>query len=184
MGRKREGVTLLNASQVYRYFQAAFEKPLKMNSLLKNTESSISATDELNQIPKYLVCSPSSYKTAVNSRNPNKGNVRLLMEGEEVVDYSALEGWVLKYISDEGWRKCLNNIRQKKHARENRYSTTQLRISSYAHLQLKDIALTENVESFDSFLLKLSDVLKECKENANDQELTTLEYIRKLNGSK
>jgi len=180
MARPRKGVDIDNGNYVFRYFKTSFNDPIKSLSLVIEDRMIYEACNKLNEITSYNVCYPERYSRAVKRRGEGKEAIELHKEGSELVDIDLLDKWVLKYINNDGWKKCLNNIRQGRFTNDNKHVTTQVRMSSYTHSQLKKMAKEEGANTFDEYLSELENVLGGIKKISKSKGLTTLEYLKGL----
>jgi hypothetical protein len=160
MARPRQGVTLKNASRVRAFFREALSDYTRSHKVLADGDGSYVAEKALNEVGTVSYCSIDAYQRAVEAleKSPDsKIGLHMLKhaeDGESAPDPDELDAWVLQYVSEKGWRQCLSNLRQSRHAATAGRQKTQVKIDRSTAWGLKRLA-DERGLSFDEFLAEI-----------------------------
>lgn len=166
MARKRQGVTQENADAVMIFFKNRLEA-YNIEGLFLDENRFYKAKEALEAIPKALACNYLHYencrKNLAKARSEHtkkmfEESMVYVAKGSLVIDHVALDQWVLKHVTPEGWKRCLNNIRQNKFSREHRIEIKQVKIDRYTANRLRDISAKRNDPSLDHTLQILTEI--------------------------
>lgn len=180
MARKRQGVTFENANDVHGYFFKLLESyNWRDSGSIKTTgdfSKDIAAKEQFDQIKTYPSCDIGVYERALKRLNnsiekkrseetikQNESALKYAQEGQRNYDNDLLEKWVLSFVTDKGWSRCLANIRQKKYSLDHRYETKQIKINRSLSERLESLA-EGNGKSIDELLRVLLDNAPRIKE--------------------
>ncbi len=155
-------VTLDNSFDVYYYCQQALDDPKRQELILKDPEleNLTKAKRELDQLPKLEYCDATAYYQA-KADNLSQQSIAMHGDGRPIIDLEPLQVWCDTYLSKDGWRRCLNNIKQSRfHAKHNR-NRINLWISRSHHRRLKRHADACQAESLDQMLGMLLDAYEQ-----------------------
>ena len=155
MARPRQGVTLDNSSKILTYFSKALNDDLRVNrDLLADTAKHAKALRDLNSISRVFFCDLERYRRFQERSWAPQDLLDSVAEGYRSPDPDELDAWVLKYVSATGWRRCLNNIRQSRHALHAHGEKSQVKIAFATASGLKRLA-KERGQSLDELLADL-----------------------------
>ncbi len=151
-------VTLDNSFDVYYYFKHTLEDVRRRDQVLKNPESALRAAQEsLDQLPHLQYCDVETYRKAKADGKSLK-SLEMLGRGRTLVDIDTLQHWCSNFISNQGWKRCLNNLKQSRYQARHRNKVVTLRISSRHHALLKMYAKSHSADSLDEMLGVLLDM--------------------------
>ena len=157
MARPRQGVTPDNATEVMGYFSKTLKESWRayITSLADPTRE-VEAVRDLHSVSYVSFCDLERYRRLQERSTTPQHMLNAAAEGEQAPDPDELDAWVRKYASATGWRRCLNNVRQKRHALHARGEKSQVKIAFSTASGLKRLA-KERSQSLDELL---SDLLK------------------------
>lgn len=167
MARKRQGVTYDNAKNVYKYFSHVLSGSFWQDSgslVHSGDYMDCKAEKSFKSLESYPYCDVGIYQRsaerlekAVKSKKAQptidiySRGVEAAKVGDYIVDISALEIWVQSYVTELGWKRCLNNLRQQKFTEENRFHVKQVKIERALADRLAYLAEERNL-SLDDLL--------------------------------
>lgn len=146
MGRPRKNVfaTLDNSSHVKAYFDEALVDNHRVGKLLIDSSLAYEARRALSDIPDVCFCDINEHKSLLNkSFTTLKSSDRAFErvgKGRSVPDTDDLNAWLKQYVTEEGWRQCDNNLRQKKYATGKGTQLTPIRIRRFTASRLRMLA--------------------------------------------
>jgi hypothetical protein len=182
MARTRKGVTILNSLDVYNYFNKSFGEYARCVSCLKKESLYKQAKRKFYGIDFISYCDINDYQFA--KELTDNDYLELITNGYDSPSPTELNLWVLKYVSQKGWKQCLANIRQRKHAKKNISKLSrkvQFKISKKNSYKLKTIAKENPAnKSLDDFLSQLNDRLLHINYLAKSKKITTLELLDQM----
>ena len=158
MARPRQGVTLDNSSKVMGYFSKALKDSWRVNGhLLADEGMHDEALKALRSVSNVSFCDLKQYRRLQErSTSSPQHMLDAAAEGEKAPNPEELDAWVRKYVSEKGWRLCLNNLRQRRHAIHTLGEKSQVKIAFSTASGLKRLA-KERRQSLDELL---DDLLK------------------------
>lgn len=160
MARPRQGVTFENASQVKGFFIDALGDIDRRFSFISGTGFSVYEAEEaLSNIGNVSYCNIDAYRNALERLEKKDSKIASsLLEsakaGCSTPDPDELDAWVLKYVSEKGWRRCLNNLRQSRHAARAGRQKTQIKLDRSTVWALKLLAEDKGL-TLEQTLVKL-----------------------------
>ena len=155
MARPRQGVTLDNATEVMGYFSKALKGSWSdYDDLLADPARHTEAVRGLDSISQVLFCNLERYRRFQERSTTPQHMLDSVAEGERAPDPDELDAWVRKCVSDAGWRRCLNNVRQQRHALLTRGEKSQVKIAFSTASGLKRLA-KERGQSLNELLTDL-----------------------------
>ncbi|WP_049631927.1 hypothetical protein [Cellvibrio sp. pealriver] len=143
MARPRQGVTLENAAGVHAYFREALSDYSRADKLLFDPKTSYAAVRALNEINQVQYCNIERYWRAIELADKNPKSqfmVEYATRGHSVPDPDELEGWVLRFVSKDGWKQCQNNLRQARYANDAGREKIQIKLNRSLVSGLKNLA--------------------------------------------
>jgi hypothetical protein len=159
MARPRQGVTLENASLVKDFFKEALSDYSRACKVVADGGHPFEAEGALCKVSDVSYCNIEAYQNAlerIEKKDSKIANDLLesAKQGCATPNPDELDAWVLKYVSEKGWRRCLNNLRQSRHAAKAGRQKAQIKLDRSTVWALKRLAEEEGL-SIDQLLINL-----------------------------